>query len=350
MSVDPHTLLQTVFEAVHSVAYNLGKAVMALTQRDSYLYWPYLVSAGLLALAVAVVTARRTHREESGSWRRVFREYLSAQVWWSPSARADYALYLANALALPLVFGVLMFADTHVVMLINSALGKPLLPVGNSLEPAGVALRVAFTLVVFVAYDFGRFVSHCLLHDVPALWEFHKVNHSAETLNPITAFRAHPVDLLVMAWIPAIMTGLAAWSFNQVTDARITVYTYLGLHIILVASNFVGTLRHTNVWLSYGPFWNQWLVSPAQHQLHHSCEAHHIGCNRGFELAVWDRLYGTLYVPARQETFRMGLGDGTDRQWHNVGRMYWWPFRNAGRRMMNLRRRPMQPPPSQRSS
>ena len=45
-------------------------------------------------------------------------------------------------------------------------------------------------------------------------------------------------------------------------------------------------------------------------------------CNRGFELAVWDRLYGTLYVPHRQESFRMGLGDGTDEQWHTVRRMY----------------------------
>jgi sterol desaturase/sphingolipid hydroxylase (fatty acid hydroxylase superfamily) len=60
--------------------------------------------------------------------------------------------------------------------------------------------------------------------------------------------------------------------------------------------------------------------------------------NRGFELAVWDRLYRTLFVPGRKESFRMGLGDGTDPQWHNVRRMYVQPFVNARRHLRGGRR------------
>ena len=117
-------------------------------------------------------------------------------------------------------------------------------------------------------------------------------------------------------------------------NAGIGMITFLGLHAIIWVFNLVGNLRHWQVWLSYGPTLNRWLISPAHHQLHHSIEPQHIGCNRGFEIAVWDRLYGTLRVPSNQpETFRMGLGDGTDGQWSSVGRLYLWPFALAFKRL-----------------
>lgn len=328
--MDNESLLQVVFYLV----LNLTKALTAFIQRDSFLYWPFLLSAAAIAIVVAAVAARSAQAPEKGSWRHNIREYLSARVWWHPSARADYRLYVANALLLPLLFTVLMFGDLNVANLINSWLGlEPMSAPARGTAPGSIAARVAFTIAFFIAYDFGRFVAHTLLHDIPVLWEFHKVHHSAETLNPITTFRAHPVDLLVMAWVPVVMTGLVTWGFNKMTAAPVSFYSYIGLHVVLYASNFIGTLRHTNVWLSYGPVLNKWLISPAQHQLHHSCEPQHVGCNRGFELAVWDRLYGTLYVPYREESFRMGLGDGTDGQWHTVRRMWVWPFVNAGKVM-----------------
>ena len=81
-------------------------------------------------------------------------------------------------------------------------------------------------------------------------------------------------------------------------------------------------------------------MSPAHHQLHHSCEAQHLGCNRGFELAIWDRLYGTLYVPGMQpERFRMGLGDGSESRYHHLGRTYLLPFACVGREITSFARR-----------
>jgi sterol desaturase/sphingolipid hydroxylase (fatty acid hydroxylase superfamily) len=74
--------------------------------------------------------------------------------------------------------------------------------------------------------------------------------------------------------------------------------------------------------------------------LHHSCEPRHFGCNRGFELAIWDRIYGTLYVPPmRPESFRMGLGDATDGQWNSLARLYLWPVAGAWRELVNFLRR-----------
>jgi sterol desaturase/sphingolipid hydroxylase (fatty acid hydroxylase superfamily) len=325
------------------VSTHLARALTAVTQPDSFLYWPYLLSALLLAV-VAIAYAERD--SETQSWVETLHRAFNRSIWWNRSARGDYQLYFSNALILPALFAFVAFGDAQVVKALSNALGSAQPSASADFEHATLAARLAFTLVFFLAYDFGRFAAHSLLHDVPILWEFHKVHHSAETLNPLTTFRAHPIDLLIMIWIPVLMTGTVTWLFNQAGPSPISFYTYLGVHVILFVSNLIGTLRHTHVWLSYGHVVNKWLISPAQHQLHHSCEPQHVGCNRGFELAVWDRLYGTLYVPKCRESFRIGLGDGTDGQWHSLGCMYLWPFANAIRRVRSdLRRRPLASPP-----
>ena len=89
--------------------------------------------------------------------------------------------------------------------------------------------------------------------------------------------------------------------------------------------------------MSYGTRVGRWLVSPAHHQLHHSIEPQHWGCNRGSNFAVWDRLYGTLYVPgARTESFRMGLGDGSEAHWRGLFHCYLRPFQESARAVAQL--------------
>jgi sterol desaturase/sphingolipid hydroxylase (fatty acid hydroxylase superfamily) len=330
--------LQGAYDSVYYLAFNLARAVLAFLQRDSYLYWPFILSTLAIMLFAAFLAARSA--PEGLTWRQQFREYFSGRVWWHASARADYRLYFINALVLPALFGWLLFSDAHIAGFMDSALGREAVPAGQT--NTGFAVRLAYTVVFFIAYDFGRFVAHTLLHDVPALWEFHKVHHSAEVLTPMTAYRAHPVDLLVMAWIPALLTGLATWLFNLLAPGKIGFFTFLGLHVALWAVNLIDNLRHSHVWVTYGPVAGKWIVSPAHHQLHHSCEPRHEtngrgGCNRGFSLALWDRWYGTLKMPEREpEKFRMGLGDGTDNEWHSVTRMYALPFAGCLRRFRSL--------------
>ena len=307
-------------DLMHYLAFNLAKAMSAALDRESYLYWPFLLSSIVLALAV---------------WRRplnqFWREYFGAGLWWHRSARADYRLYFVNALVLPALFAFLLIDERQLAGLVNGALSLSDAAPGTG--SGGILVRVLYTVCFFIAYDFGRFVAHCLLHDVPLLWEFHKIHHSAEVLTPMTAFRAHPLELLLMAWGPAIATGLVSAAFNAVAAGSVSFYSFLGLHVFLFGFNLIDNLRHSPVWLSYGPAWGRWLISPAHHQLHHSCEARHFGRNRGFALALWDRLYGTLYVPGtRPETFRLGLGDGSDARYHHLGRMYFLPFVSGFRR------------------
>ena len=334
MNIEPD-VLQALYNGIHYITYHVTKAVTAPLQRDSYLYWPFIAST----VAIAIAASRHLSQKYAGTPSTHWRTLFEASLWWHRSARADYRIYFANALILPLILSPLLFADGQFVAWANALLGLNE-PVSPDPDTANVIARVGFTLAFFVAYDFGRFVAHSLLHDVPFLWEFHKVHHSAEVLTPITAFRVHPVDLLIMVWVPALMTGLTTWIFNRMWPSTVHLYTFLGLHVLIWTFNLIDNLRHSPVWLTYGPTLGKWLISPAHHQLHHSTEPRHLGCNRGFDIALWDRLYGTLYVPSGPpEHFRMGLGDGTEEQWNRLPTMYFRPFADSlGRYVGSIRR------------
>src|ERR1039458_8498353 len=45
-----------------------------------------------------------------------------------------------------------------------------------------------------------------LFHAIPALWEFHKVHHSAEVLTPLTEMRTHPVEIIAFMNIIGLFT------------------------------------------------------------------------------------------------------------------------------------------------
>jgi len=297
----------------------------AFASPGTVIYWPYLVSAGFLAFAVpAIFTLTR-----GGGYMRTIREQFSRRVWWAPSTRIDYLYYVVNAVLFPLIVAPAILTSFEVGEWLSNQLAALL---GPRTEPAfdDASLRLAYTVIFFVAYDLGRFLAHWVQHQNPFLWQFHKVHHSAEALTPMTSFRVHPVDLFVMAIGGNFFGGLVTGTFLYLGAGSVNIYTFLGLHIGIGIYSLIGNLRHSHVWLDYGPL-SYVFVSPAQHQIHHSTELRHRNKNCGFAFAFWDVLFGTLYVPKGRERFDMGLGDGTDGTWHAVHKLYWWPFAMAAR-------------------
>ena len=54
-------------------------------------------------------------------------------------------------------------------------------------------------------------------------------------------------------------------------------------------------------------------VSPAHHQVHHSGNPKHFNKNFGSCLALWDWMFGTLYVPEKErEPLSFGFPDRAD--------------------------------------
>jgi len=83
-----------------------------------------------------------------------------------------------------------------------------------------------------------------------------------------------------------------------------------GVNAVYVVFNILGAnLRHSHIWLDYGPIVDRLLISPAQHQIHHSRAPEHRDRNLGEIFAVWDWMFGTLYVPRQREQLEFGLSD-----------------------------------------
>lgn len=79
-------------------------------------------------------------------------------------------------------------------------------------------------------------------------------------------------------------------------------------------------------------------MSPAHHQIHHSNSVEHFDRNFGSSLAVFDWLFGTLHVPAKErEKLTFGVErDGSDP--HSVSGALAAPFVRAAAQLQNRSR------------
>lgn len=329
MDISTLDLTQVTGQVIYFLVYQLGMALAAPLILRSELYWMYLCSG----LAIAWLAWKLYLVKHTDPSKGFFKTYFSKDIWWHPSAKTDYRFYLVNAVLMAWITSQFWLNDRTLGSWLDVVFGPQTMSgtidavTSSDAVQSGWVAKLIFTILFFIAYDFGRFVAHSLLHDVPWLWEFHKVHHSAEVLTPITAFRVHPIDLMVMAWVPVLFTGLLTWVTHRWFANDVGFFTFMGFHAMVWLFNLIDHLRHWHVWVHYGPKLNNWLISPAHHQLHHSANPEHWGCNRGYELAIWDRLYGTFISPQDiQHPITLGLGDGTDAQWRSAKALFLKPF------------------------
>lgn len=287
---------------------------------DGRFHWVLL----LVPLAVAALFLLLWARLAPGA---VASELFTRRVWWHPSARLDYRFYIVNRLLLAhlgLGAAVLWAIGTlGAAEGVQAALRATVGAVEQ--RPASGWALLGYTVAIFVAFDFGRFFAHWLMHRIPALWQFHKVHHAAEVLTPVTGSRAHPVEVMLDLFMRLLMSALVTGAFAYVYTG-VTELTILGFNAaVFVVFYLLHHLQHSHIPLHFGPVLSRWWVSPLMHQVHHSRERQHWDRNMGFGLAVWDRLFGTLYVPRADERFRLGLPEGSGR-FDTVWRLYAEPF------------------------
>jgi sterol desaturase/sphingolipid hydroxylase (fatty acid hydroxylase superfamily) len=113
--------------------------------------------------------------------------------------------------------------------------------------------------------------------------------------------------------------------------------TILGLDVAAVAFFALGhVLHHSHVWVYYGPVVGRVIVSPAQHQIHHSCLPRHLDKNFAEHWAVFDTLFGTLYLPQGRETLKLGLA-GYQTQPHSGALLaFFRPFYDSAAAVFSL--------------
>jgi sterol desaturase/sphingolipid hydroxylase (fatty acid hydroxylase superfamily) len=216
----------------------------------------------------------------------------------SRSTRADIAFFFFSFFLVGLLFGwaVLSF------QVIDNATNRLLIATFGP-QPVRLSGWVAadtMTVVLFVAYELGYWIDHYLSHNVPFLWEFHKVHHTAEVLSPLTNFRVHPVDTIVFNNILAVVMGVAGGLAHYLLGRGAAPLAIANSNVIVLVFFFlIGHLQHTHFWIAFTGLWGRIILSPAHHQIHHSTDPRHFNKNLGSFLAVWDWMFGTLYMPSR---------------------------------------------------
>ncbi len=175
--------------------------------------------------------------------------------------------------------------------------------------PDGWRIALA-TFLMVLTFDFCKYWAHYLHHENRFLWPFHALHHSAEVLTPLTAYRNHPVFLLIRNVIYSLIVGAVTGIMLFFLMGEISLLTIGSANAGYVIFNALGSnLRHSHIWLSYGPVLEHIFISPAQHQIHHSCAVKHHNKNYGEVFAFWDWMFGTLYIPKEQEILEFGLAD-----------------------------------------
>ncbi|MCS6901805.1 MAG: sterol desaturase family protein, partial [Polyangiaceae bacterium] len=98
--------------------------------------------------------------------------------------------------------------------------------------------------------------------------------------------------------------GVCAWFFQ----GQVSAWEILGVDALSMVWTLLGSnLRHSQVWLSFGPVLERVWLSPAQHQIHHSVDPQHHDKNFGEALAIWDALAGTLVLSGERQQLTFGL-------------------------------------------
>jgi sterol desaturase/sphingolipid hydroxylase (fatty acid hydroxylase superfamily) len=281
-----------------------------------------------LVIAVLFLAWQRVKRGRRLRWRVIKRALFPKRILRHKSNGTDIGYLLFNVFLSGLAFGWAVLAYQAITNGIVVVLVTIFGPVAPSTLPVLVS-RAGITVLLFVGYELGYWLDHWLKHKIPLLWEFHKVHHSAGVLTPITNFRVHPVDSWIFANILAFAAAVASGLGNYLFGNTSYQYAISDTNLILVI--FVHAyvhLQHTHMWIAFTGALGRVFVSPAHHQVHHSGNPKHFNKNFGSCLALWDWIFGTLYVPQKQrEPLTFGFSDRADA--HTFKGEVIEPFANA---------------------
>ncbi|MCW9089528.1 MAG: sterol desaturase family protein [Gammaproteobacteria bacterium] len=161
-------------------------------------------------------------------------------------------------------------------------------------------LEVPFWLAVVasvIVMDFIIYLQHVMVHAVPLLWRLHRVHHADLDYDVTTGTRFHPIEIILSMLI----------KFATIIVLGPPVVAVVIFEVIL---NGLAMFNHGNIRLPLGldRMLRRLIVTPDMHRVHHSVEDDEANSNFGFNLSLWDRLFGTYRDQPRAGHERMTIG------------------------------------------
>lgn len=160
---------------------------------------------------------------------------------------------------------------------------------------ASLPFPVQLVLVVLAA-DLVQYWAHRAYHEVPFLWRFHAVHHSAKSMDWLAGSRQHILELIFTRI--AVLSPIFLLGFGQ---------RVIDVYVIIVG--FQAVFNHSNVDVRLGPL-RYVLVTPNFHHWHHSRDTEAVDKNYAAHFAFLDYLFGTAVTADRKWPNRYGvIGD-----------------------------------------
>jgi sterol desaturase/sphingolipid hydroxylase (fatty acid hydroxylase superfamily) len=144
-------------------------------------------------------------------------------------------------------------------------------------------------LLCILAADLAQYWVHRAYHEVPYLWRYHAVHHSAKTMDWLAGSRQHMLELIFTR--VCVLAPLFVLGFSEAV---------MNTYIIIVG--FQAVFNHANVHLPWGPL-KYVIVTPDFHHWHHSQDDEAIDRNYAAHYAFIDYIFGTAVKVPKDKPF-----------------------------------------------
>ena len=289
-------------------------ALEYLIDPNKRIFWLYIISSIILAILYFYFSKKNT------------RVIMSSKLWLHPSAKLDYYYFFISYFINIFLLVPFIISAKTIALGVNKFLYAKFDYFENSFFSYGEIIFL-YTITLFLVSDFTRYWLHRFLHTIPILWEFHKVHHSAKVLTPITFYRVHPIENFLFGLRYSLSVGFVTGIFVYFFGAMIDIYAVVGVNVFLfVFSVFGANLRHSHVPFSYPRILEKWLMSPKQHQIHHSRK--HFDKNYGGFISIWDKMFGTLKLSNEVLVMKFGLRKNQMNDYSSLKSLIFRPFIN----------------------
>ena len=148
-----------------------------------------------------------------------------------------------------------------------------------------------------VIMDAIIYLQHVMFHAVPLLWRLHRVHHADLDYDVTTGARFHTIEILLSMGIKFAVIVLLGPPLVAVV-------------IFEVILNAMAMFNHGNITLpkTADKILRLLFVTPDMHRVHHSIEDDEANSNFGFNLSLWDYIFGTYRSQPRKGHDGMTIG------------------------------------------
>jgi sterol desaturase/sphingolipid hydroxylase (fatty acid hydroxylase superfamily) len=168
-------------------------------------------------------------------------------------------------------------------------------------------------VIYLVLTDFMMYWLHRVFHG-KRMWRYHAIHHSAEDIDWTTAYRFHPINIMLDPLLAD------------------TIMLFMGFPVLVLAlmapfASVSAAFVHANLNWTLGPL-KYVFASPVFHRWHHTMPDQGGDKNFGSTFSLWDVLFGTFYMPVGQLPQVYGVDDPAFPTSFTGQMLY--PFRGTG--------------------